>query len=99
MNYAYDKIMLLTSRLFSLHPPFKRNNSDTYDGTFNMLTGTNNIYEMGIVKEWNFVNKTDYYKDSCAIIGGTNGDLWPPLKNNKTADIFVPDICTYVYRS
>ncbi|XP_043671985.1 protein croquemort isoform X2 [Vespula pensylvanica] len=75
---------------------YERNNSDTFDGTFNMLTGANNIFEMGIVKEWNFKNKTNYYKNSCAIIGGTNGDLWPPLKNNKTADIFIPDICTYV---
>ncbi|XP_047356579.1 protein croquemort isoform X1 [Vespa velutina] len=98
-----DELLVIAKKLNLSIIPFtkfgwfyQRNNSDTYDGTFNMLTGTNNLYEMGIVKEWNFVNKTNYYKDSCAIIDGTNGDLWPPLDNNKTANIFVPDICTYV---
>lgn len=75
---------------------YGRNSSDTYDGTFNMLTGKNNIFEMGIVKEWNFENQTNYYTNSCAIVHGTIGDLWPPLQSNETVSIFVPDICTHV---
>ncbi|XP_015188177.1 PREDICTED: protein croquemort-like isoform X1 [Polistes dominula] len=101
---GYKDELLIVAKKFNLtNIPFTkfawfydRNNSDTFDGTFNMLTGKNNIHEMGIVKEWNFQNKTNYYKDSCGVINGTNGDLWPPLMDNKTASIFVPDICTYV---
>lgn len=98
-----DELLVIAKKLNFTNIPFtkfgwfyERNNSDTFDGTFNMLTGKDNIHEMGIVKEWNFQNKTKYYKDSCGVIDGTNGDLWPPLMDNKTVSIFVPDICTYV---
>ncbi|KAI4493242.1 hypothetical protein M0802_009530 [Mischocyttarus mexicanus] len=98
-----DELLIIAKRFNFTTIPFTkfgwfygRNNSDTADGTFNMLTGKDNIHEMGIVKNWNFQSKTNYYKDSCGIISGTNGDLWPPLLDNKTASIFVPDICTYV---
>ncbi|KAL6447297.1 hypothetical protein ACFW04_001504 [Cataglyphis niger] len=73
---------------------YARNGSASYDGTFNMLTGSTNLYDMGLVKEWNFKNRTDYYEGSCGIINGTNGDFWPPLSNNNTVSLFVPDICT-----
>ncbi|KMQ81882.1 protein croquemort [Lasius niger] len=55
---------------------YARNGSESYDGTFNMLTGSTNLYDMGLVKEWNFKNRTDYYKGSCGIIDGTNGDFF-----------------------
>ncbi|XP_014485901.1 PREDICTED: protein croquemort-like [Dinoponera quadriceps] len=73
---------------------YARNGSDSYDGTFNMLTGSSNLYELGQVKEWNFDDKSSYYKGSCGAIKGTNGDLWPPLLNNSTVSIFINDICT-----
>ncbi|XP_029178350.1 protein croquemort-like [Nylanderia fulva] len=75
---------------------YARNGSDSYDGTFNMFTGSTNFYDMGLVKEWNFKAKTDHYEDSCGIIEGSNGDFWPPLPNNKTVSVFVSDICTSV---
>ncbi|XP_011162113.1 protein croquemort isoform X1 [Solenopsis invicta] len=73
---------------------YGRNGSDTYDGTFNMLTGVNNLYEMGLLKEWNFSNRTDKYEGSCGSVGGSLGDFWPPLLDNQTLSIFIPDICT-----
>ncbi|KAK2575738.1 hypothetical protein KPH14_012124 [Odynerus spinipes] len=98
-----DQLLVIADKLNISTMPYTRfgwfygrNNSDSFEGTFNMLTGKNDIYEMGIVKEWNFERETNYYKNSCAIVGGTNGDLWPPLKDNETVSIFVPDICTYV---
>lgn len=59
-----------------------------------MLVGSSNLYDLGMLKEWNFNNRTDTYKGSCGIIKGSNGDLWPPLPDNKTVSIFIPDICT-----
>lgn len=59
-----------------------------------MFTGKNDFYNMGVLNEWNFNNRTDYYQGSCGLINGTLGDFWPPLPNNKTISLFVPDICT-----
>ncbi|EZA51413.1 protein croquemort isoform X2 [Ooceraea biroi] len=73
---------------------YARNDSETYDGTFNIFTGSTNFYSMGISKEWNFKSRTDFYEGSCGAIDGSLGDLWPPLPNNDTVSIFVPDICT-----
>lgn len=72
----------------------QRNGSDSYDGTFNMLTGSSNLNSLGLIKEWNFDKKTNYYKGACGAIKGTNGDLWPPLLDNSTVSIFINDICT-----
>ncbi|XP_011639607.1 protein croquemort-like [Pogonomyrmex barbatus] len=73
---------------------YARNGSASYDGVFNMLTGANNLYEMGILKEWNYSNRTKNYEGSCGMIDGTLGDFWPPLQDNKTLSLFIPDICT-----
>lgn len=73
---------------------YGRNGSASYDGTFNMLTGKSNLLDVGIVKEWNFNSRVSYYPKTCGEVKGTNGDLWPPLPNNKTITFFVPDICT-----
>ncbi|XP_012221214.1 protein croquemort-like isoform X3 [Linepithema humile] len=75
---------------------YARNGSDSYDGTFNMLTGINSFYKMGEIKEWNYSNRTDYYKSSCGMISGTAGDFWPPLPKNHNVSLFVPDICTFL---
>lgn len=71
-----------------------RNGTASYDGTFNMLTGASDLSDLGILKEWNFNNKVSYYPGECGIVKGTNGDLWPPLTDNKTISFFVSDICT-----
>lgn len=73
---------------------FERNGSASYDGTFNMLTGSSDLGELGLLKEWNFNNKVSYYPGECGIVKGTNGDLWPPLPDNETITFFVSDICT-----
>lgn len=99
---GYDDILLQIARKMNATSiPYSkfgwfyaRNGSESYDGTFNMLTGSTNLYDMGLNKEWNFKNRTDYYKSSCGMIDGTNGDLMPPLLNNNTISLFIPDICT-----
>lgn len=59
-----------------------------------MLTGSKNINDLGMIKEWNFDNISHAYSKSCGAIKGTNGDLWPPLPDNKTVSVFSPDVCT-----
>ncbi|XP_001604561.2 protein croquemort isoform X2 [Nasonia vitripennis] len=99
---GYDDLLLKLAVEFKLTDlPYEkfaffyaRNGSDSYDGTFNMLTGSKNIYDLGMLKEWKFSDTSKYYSKSCGEIKGTNGDLWPPLNNNKTVSVFSPDVCT-----
>lgn len=72
----------------------QRNGSETYDGTFNMLTGSSNINNLGLIKKWNYSSRPNYYNGSCGLINGSLGDLWPPLLDNSTVSIFINDICT-----
>lgn len=73
---------------------YARNGSASYDGVFNMFTGSTDFHKKGMVVEWNLKSKPDYYEGSCGIIDGSLGDLWPPLPYNKTVSVFIPDICT-----
>ncbi|XP_034173677.1 protein croquemort [Osmia lignaria lignaria] len=96
-----DKLLDIARRLNMTEIPFNkfgwffsRNGSASYDGTFNMLTGSSNLRDLGILKEWNFNDTVSYYPGQCGVVSGTNGDLWPPLPNNETISFFVSDICT-----
>ena len=59
-----------------------------------MLTGATNIKDLGTLKEWNYNNRSKYYKDTCGMINGTLGDLWPPMKDAQTVSVFASDVCT-----
>ncbi|XP_066601238.1 protein croquemort-like isoform X2 [Prorops nasuta] len=98
-----DKVLRIARKMKATTIPydkfgwfFARNGSDSYDGTFNMLTGVNNFLGLGMIKEWNYSNQSKYYQGECGIVKGSNGDLWPPLPDNKTVSIFIPDMCTNV---
>ncbi|CAL7934544.1 unnamed protein product [Xylocopa violacea] len=73
---------------------YGRNDSASYDGTFNMYTGESNLLDLGVLTEWNYDNTVSSYPGECGKVKGTNGDLWPPLPDNKTVTFFVTDICT-----
>lgn len=82
-------------------PPFNkfgwfvdRNNSWSYDGHFEMLSGQKDISTMGTLTNWNYEHKTKFYHDKCSEVSGTSGELWP-MNMNATGDIslFVTDLC------
>ncbi|XP_043269958.1 protein croquemort-like isoform X2 [Venturia canescens] len=73
---------------------YQRNNSAPYDGTFNMLTGHGNIHDLGVLKEWNYSNKSKFHSSTCGEISGSLGDLWGPVKDAETLQFFAPDVCT-----
>ncbi|XP_078037579.1 protein croquemort isoform X2 [Augochlora pura] len=73
---------------------YERNNSASYDGTFNMDTGESNMLDLGVVREWNYDSRVSSYPGQCGVVRGTNGDLWPPLPHNETVSFFVSDVCT-----
>ncbi|XP_055375827.1 uncharacterized protein LOC129608368 [Condylostylus longicornis] len=74
-----------------------RNMSKTYEGHFEINTGTDEIHKLGYITYWNYSRKTDFYDEHCSMINGTEGDLWPPLiDTNKFLSIFIRDICRSV---
>lgn len=38
----------------------QRNNSDSYDGVFNVFTGADHISKMGEMDLWNYTSQTKY---------------------------------------
>jgi len=71
----------------------ERNESSTYDGTFNMFTGEHDITKLGVMSLWNGNNRTDFYRDQCGVISGTTGELWPPVNGKPDISLFVTDFC------
>lgn len=72
----------------------ERNESSTYDGHFEILTGEKDINRMGLMTQWNNGNTTKYYHADCSKVSGTSGELWP-VDMNPTGNItvFVEDVC------
>lgn len=75
---------------------YQRNESATYDGTFNMYTGADNILKLGEIDRWNGQPVTNYYPGNCGLVKGTSGELWPPKISSPTVDMFVPDTCSFI---
>uniref|UniRef100_A0A1Y1K1C6 Scavenger receptor class B member 1 n=1 Tax=Photinus pyralis TaxID=7054 RepID=A0A1Y1K1C6_PHOPY len=73
---------------------YTRNNSDTFDGVFNMGTGVQG--DFGQLKTWNYENETNYYSGECAKVHGSGAEFYTkPLKKDYIG-FFSPDMCRYV---
>ncbi|XP_037050598.1 protein croquemort-like [Bradysia coprophila] len=71
-----------------------RNNSWSYDGTFNVNIGEYDISKMGTLHMWNGATTTDSFSNGCSQINGTFGKLWPPnLNSDDDITLFMPDMC------
>lgn len=84
-------------------PPFDkfgwfygRNESATYDGNFTIGTGVDGFENMGVMKLWNGLNQTDFYRDVCGKVYGSTGELWPPFQEGRQPNVtvFSSDICS-----
>ncbi|XP_063702565.1 protein croquemort-like [Culicoides brevitarsis] len=75
---------------------YGRNGSASHDGRMKIRTGRDNIYRVGLMQMWNKKNHTDMFGGECGHVYGTTGELWPPMKENRTHDeitMFIVDIC------
>lgn len=76
---------------------YDRNNSGTYDGTFTMNTGQDQVSKTGMLTLWNGSNATGIYRDTCGAVKGTTGELWPAeMDPNSPKKMFITDICRYI---
>lgn len=58
-----------------------------------MYTGVDDLELLGIIDLWNGKSATTFYRGYCALVNGTSGELWPPVKDYNRVSIFSPDIC------
>lgn len=73
---------------------YRRNNTSEQDGHFNMETGEEDISRIGLVRSWNFKNRSDFFEDECGEVRGTIGDLYPPgQKKHTSVKMFSAEFC------
>jgi hypothetical protein len=73
---------------------YGRNGSAVFEGVFNMETGTDDVTNLGILRNWNYKNHTSYYDGGCGDVRGSGGELFPPVQAKRTTfEVFLPDIC------
>ncbi|XP_052866666.1 protein croquemort-like [Anopheles cruzii] len=77
----------------------ERNDSFTFDGTFQMGTGADDRRYTGILHQWNGQERVPHYRGLCGEVRGSAGDVWPPLGRVLGLDsirpvaLFLPEVC------
>lgn len=72
---------------------YQRNNSDFYDGVFNVFTGADDISKVGTMDMWNSTKHSGYYESHCGMINGTFGEAFAPNKNRSSVTMYLTDLC------
>lgn len=73
---------------------YKRNQSKTFEGRFNVDTGERDINRLGDIYEWNFMSQSNFFEGECGIINGSTGDAWAPHRDlTQSVSMFTADLC------
>ena len=73
---------------------YGRNESSTYDGLFNVKTGSDDIHNLGVINKWNNEHQTEFFDGNCGVVQGSTSELFPPLKNSQgDLNLFISDFC------
>lgn len=73
---------------------YKRNESKTFEGRFNVDTGERDINRLGDIYQWNYMNHSNFFEGECGIINGSTGDAWPPHHDDtQSISMFTADLC------
>lgn len=76
---------------------YGRNGSSEFDGLFNMETGEEGILRVGVLRQWNYRNRTDFFEAECGQVKGSAGELFPPVQTrDKPIEMFSADLCRQV---
>lgn len=99
-----DAVLTMATKMPSLGnaPPFDkfgwfytRNNSETYEGHYNMDTGVTG--QLGELYSWKHMQYTPYYNEHCGKVWGSAGEFFPTnLQKESIIRFFSPDLCRYV---
>lgn len=58
-----------------------------------MYDGSDDLRKLGRIVKWNYNSSTTYYPGKCGQVEGTSGELWYPIQNDPTVEIFTSDLC------
>lgn len=75
---------------------YQRNNSDYYDGVFNVFTGADDVGKVANLDMWNFTRNSGYYESYCGMVNGTFGEAFSPNKDRTSITMYLTDICRSV---
>lgn len=75
---------------------YDRNGSSIKDGIYNIHTGVDSPYNLGKLDRWNHWSETPYFTNSCSVVHGSTGELFPKSdERQNTVAMFASDICRY----
>jgi hypothetical protein len=73
---------------------YRRNGSTEFEGVFNMETGAEDISQVGILRHWNYMNRTNFFQAECGQVNGSSGELFSPGQTkDKPVEMFSADLC------
>jgi hypothetical protein len=73
---------------------FNRNGSHHFDGVLNAETGAEDMKTLGVVRNWNYREETDFFEGRCSKVSGSVGDIFPPVQTKQDQlEMFIPDFC------
>lgn len=75
---------------------YKRNGSIDFDGHYNMDTGAGDISNLGLLRNWNYKDTTNYFKSPCNVLEGSAGEFWPPYQTEDDIRFYSVDLCRTV---
>ncbi|MPC23785.1 Protein croquemort [Portunus trituberculatus] len=93
LNQVNEPLILTATAGEIIFEGYKRNNSLTYDGEFNMHTGHDTLDNLGKIDTWDKRNETDFFDPPCNEVTGSAGEIWPPNRQKDLIDFYSPDLC------
>ncbi|KAJ9598393.1 hypothetical protein L9F63_010915 [Diploptera punctata] len=73
---------------------YMKNGSSVTEGYFNVNTGEDDFTKIGIMRYWNYMNRTDFYQADCGMINGSDGSFYPPGNpKEKPIEMYTVDFC------
>jgi scavenger receptor class B, member 1 len=98
---GYKDSLLDMATLFDSDPIFdrvgflyKKNNTDVLSGTYEVLTGVDDIYKLGSIKNYNNLSEFPFYEGECKKLKGSAGEFFSPEPSlSQPIWLFTPDMC------
>ncbi|CAL4061424.1 unnamed protein product [Meganyctiphanes norvegica] len=72
---------------------YARNHSTSYDGLWNMYTGSDSLDKLGKVDMWQNSNTTNYFPPPCNQLRGSAGEIWNPGQTKTYMEFYSADLC------
>lgn len=72
---------------------YMRNMSLYYDGVFNMMTGSDDLKNVGKIDLWNYTRETTFFDSPCNSVVGSAGEFFQPDLQRDKIEFYSSDLC------